>query len=166
MKEITRVIKNRILIGALAASAALVPIAGVSALSGVEAGATTPTGITCTSGSGPVDASTFTATINFSGCTGKTGGSGTTTDSQGQTSGTVTWAKTPKTTTFTLKSTTGTKCDSSALADEVLKGKVTADKTKSTAVGAKVKGEFCVDSDSSGNITISLAPGTKFTIAG
>ena len=161
-------IKNRLMMGALAASAALVPIAGVSALTATAAGAA-PTGIKCSGGSGPVNASTFTATINFTGCSGNTGTTGTTTDSQGQTTMKITWGNT-KTTTLKLKSpTTGTLCTAPAgstlLADEILKGTVTADKTKSTAVGAKAKGEFCVDSDSSSNITINLLPGSDFKIA-
>jgi hypothetical protein len=160
------VFKNRILLGVIAGAAALVPLAGMTALATGPAGAATPKGITCTSASGNASATTGTAKITFKGCSGNTGGSGKTVGAQGDTSGTVNWVN-GKATTFSETMTAGTKCtaSSSLVADEVVNGTVTKDNTKSTAVGAAVSGEICVNSTSTGKLKITLAPGTKFKIA-
>jgi hypothetical protein len=166
MKEILHVFKNRIMLGVIAGSAALVPLAGMTALATGPAGAATPKGITCSAASGKVNTTTGVAKINLKTCTGNTGGSGKTTGSATSTSGTITWANAKKT-TASETTTTGTACKASAtlVADEVISGAVTADNTKSTAVGAPVSGEFCANSTATGAIKITLAPGTKFTIA-
>lgn len=161
------------MLGAAAAAAAIVPIAGISALTATQAGATLP-GIKCSAGTGSVFTSPAPgATINLSGCTGNTGGSGSTTSLQTDTKGTIVWnttGKKPKKTSYSLKYATGTKCAAAGLgtvADEVLKGsKVVSDTTKDTAVGAAVKAELCIDPDGSGGLEIQLVPGTKFSIAG
>src|SRR5580692_7061742 len=98
MKEITRVLKNRIMIGAAALTAAAVPFAGM-ALSATPAGAKAPKGITCTTGTGSGKILKESATINLSGCSGTTGGKGTTTGKEGATSGTLKWGN-GKTTTI------------------------------------------------------------------
>jgi hypothetical protein len=165
MKEITRVLKNRIMIGAAALTAAAVPFAGM-ALSAGPAGAKTPKGITCSTGTGSGKVSTLSAKISLSGCTGNTGTKGTTSGSEGATSGTIKWAN-GKSTSLTETQGTGTNCPSTDADDELITGTVTADNTKSTAVGAAVSGEFCVTLNSAGTkFKLKLAPGTKFTIAG
>jgi hypothetical protein len=156
------------MIGAVAASAALVPIAGISALTAGPAGAAKPKGITCTKITGKVNGTTASAKINFATCTGTTGTKGTSTAAQTDPTTTIKWAN-GKTTTFTnVESTGGTKCKPSAtlLADELLNGAVTADTTKSTTVGASVTGEFCVTSNAAGTkIKLTGAPGVPFKIA-
>ena len=61
-------LKNRIMVGAVAVSAALVPIAGVSALSAGPASAAKTKTITCTKGSGNINTK-----IQLTGCNGNTG---------------------------------------------------------------------------------------------
>jgi hypothetical protein len=162
MKEI-RVLKNRIMIGAAAAAAAIVPVAGVSALAATPAGAATPKGITCSKISGTAQ-TTGTAKLKFTTCTGNTGASGKSKGAEGDTSAKITWAN-AKSTSFTENLGTGTNCPSTAVADELLTGTVTADTTKSTAIGAAVSGEICATVTSTGAIKLSNAPGTKFIIA-
>jgi hypothetical protein len=164
MKEITRVLKNRIMIGAAALTAAAVPFAGMAMTAG-PAGAAKAKGITCTGGTGSGKVAKLSATINFTGCTGNTGGKGTTTGSEGATSGTIKWGN-AKTTSLSETTGTGTNCPSTDADDELITGNVTADNTKSTTVGAAVSGEFCVTLNSAGTkFKLKLAPGTKFTIA-
>src|SRR5580698_7901317 len=91
MKEITRVLKNRIMIGAAALTAAAVPFAGM-ALSATPAGAKAPKGITCSTGTGSGKVAKLSATIKLGGCTGNTGKTGTTAGKEGATSGTIKWA--------------------------------------------------------------------------
>ncbi len=158
-------LKNRIMIGAATAAAVIVPIAGVSTLAASPAGAAKPHGIICTAGTGKVNASTFSAKITLSACSGTTGGKGTTTGTEGDTSGTINWTN-GKSTTFSEAQSAGTKCPTTDLADELITGNVTADTTKSTAVGAAVNGEFCVTENmTTGKIKLTLAKGTSFTIA-
>jgi hypothetical protein len=164
MKEITRVLKNRIMIGAATLTAAAVPFAGM-ALSATPAGAKAPKGITCTAGTGSGKVAKLSATIKLTGCSGTTGKSGTTTGKEGAATGTIKWAN-GKATTFTENQGTGTACPTTAADDELITGNVTADNTKSTAVGAAVSGEFCVTINKAGTkFTLKMAPGTKFTIA-
>ncbi len=158
-------LKNRIMIGAAVGAAVIVPMAGVSALASSPAGAAKPKGITCTKGTGKVNASTSSAKISLSACTGNTGTKGTTTGTLGDTSGTINWAN-GKSTTFSEVTGPGTKCPTTDLADELITGNVTADNTKSTEVGAAVKGEFCVTENmTTMKIKLALAKGTTFTIA-
>jgi hypothetical protein len=160
MKEITKVLKNRIMVGAVAVSAALVPLAGMTALTAGPAGAAKPKGITCTKATGKVNETTFSAKINLADCSGTTGGAGKTTGTEGATSGTVKWAN-AKSTTFSTVEGTGTLCPSGDIADETINGNVTADSTGSTGIGAAVSAEICVSSA----LKVSLAPGTNFVIA-
>jgi hypothetical protein len=163
MKEYIHVRKNRIMLGLIAASAAVVPLAGMAATAG-PAGAAKAKGIVCTKTSGKVSG-TGTATINLSGCSGNTGGKGTTTGTATSTSGTIKWGN-GKSTTISETTSTGTKCTNPAtVADEVVNGNVTKDNTKSTKVGAAASGEFCVTQNSKGKLKISGAPGVNFTIA-
>jgi hypothetical protein len=162
------VIKNKFMLGAVLGSVALVPVAGMSALTASPAGAAKPKGITCTKITGKVDGTTFSAKINFKTCTGTTGASGKSTAAQTDPTTTINWAN-GKSTTFTnVENADGTKCKASAtlLADETLSGAVTADTTKSTTVGAAVTGEFCVtENATTGKIKLTGAPGVPFKIA-
>jgi hypothetical protein len=163
MKEITRVLKNRIMIGAAALTAAAVPFAGMALTAG-PAGAAKAKGITCTGGTGSGKVAKLSATIKFTGCSGNTGGTGSTTGTEGATSGSVKWGN-AKTTGFTESTGTGTNCPSTSADDELITGNVTSDTTKSTTIGAAVSGEFCVTLNGTGTkFKLKLAPGTKFTI--
>ena len=158
-------LKNRILIGAAVGAAAIVPMAGVSALTAGPAGAAKPHGIICSKGSGKVDASTSSAKINLTACTGNTGTKGKTSGAVGDTSGTIKWAN-GKSTSFSETTGPGTACPTTDLADELITGAVTSDTTGSTGVGAAVKGEFCVTANpTTGAIKLALAKGTTFSIA-
>lgn len=150
-------LKNRIALAAVAGSAALVPLAGISALTTGVASAKTPKGISCSTLSGKVKSS-GTAKINLSNCTGNTGGSGKSKGSATASSGTVTWAN-GKSTTSSESYTSGSGCPSGDVA-EAISGSVTADTTKSTAKGAPLSATVCYNSTTS---KLSLAPGTKFT---
>ncbi len=152
-------LKNRIMIGAIAGSAALVPLAGMTALASSPAGAAKPKGITCTALSGKVS-STGTAKIKVTGCNGNTGGSGKSKGSATASSGTITWAN-GKSTTSTESYASGSGCPGSDVT-EVISGNVTADNTKSTSVGAALSATVCYNSSTS---KLSLLPGTKFTFA-
>ena len=155
-------LKNRMMLGAaVAATAVVVPLAGMTALAASPAGAAAaPKGIKCSAASGSVNTTTFSAKIKLTKCTGNTGASGKTKGVQGATSGTVKWANAKKT-VFSEVVNPGTLCPAGGLADEVITGNVTSDTTGSTSVTAAVSGEICV----SNSLTISLAPGTKFTFA-
>ncbi len=140
-------IKNRIMIGAVAASAVLVPVAGVSALTAGPAGAATKT-ITCTKAKGNIGTK-----MKFSGCSGNTGGG-----SKGFTAatleggGTIKW-KSGKTTTFSAPTLgTGTNC-AVGDTDITATGAVTGDTTGSAKpIPGTYSGEVCVDG--SGNISL------------
>ena len=160
-------LKNRIMLGATALTAAAVPFAGMALTAGPAGAAKAPKGITCSGGTGSGKVAKLSATINFTGCTPstKTGGTGTTKGAEGASSATVTW-KNGKTTTFTETMGSGTACPTTDAADELITGNVTADTTKSTTVGAAVSAEFCVTLNSAGtNFKLAMAPGTKFKIA-
>jgi hypothetical protein len=158
------VLKNRFMIGAAAATAAVVPFAGM-ALTGGPAGASAAakTGITCTKVTGTVISGTTTAKLKLTGCNGNTGGKGKTKGSQGATSGKITWGN-AKTTSFSEATSTGTNCAAGNLADELITGNVTADTTGSTATGAAVTAEICAFASGS-SIVLSNAPGVPFKIA-
>ncbi len=159
-------LKNRIMIGGAVAAAAIVPIAGVSALAASPAGAAkAPKGIICTKVSGTANATTMKAKLNFSGCTPtkNTGGTGKSAGSASSTSGKITW-KNAKTTSFSEATSTGTNCAAGNLADELITGNVTADTTKATTVGAAVSGEICATLKGS-KVVLTNAPGVNFVIA-
>ena len=135
------VLKNRLMIGAVAASAALVPIAGVTALTAGPAGAAKTKTISCTKITGSA-----TGMVQLKSCNGNTGGSsqkfaGTTIEA----GGTITWAN-GKTTTFgasTLGS--GTACKAGDT-DITATGAVTADTTKSAKpIPGVYSAEVCVN---------------------
>jgi hypothetical protein len=151
--------KNRIMLGAIVGSAALVPLAGMTALASSPAGAAKPKGITCSTLSGKVNSSGV-AKINLSGCTGNTGGSGKSKGSATASSGTIKW-KNGKSTTSSEAYTSGSGCPGSDVT-EVISGNVTADSTGSTAVGAALSGTVCYNTATS---KLSLKPGTKFKFA-
>ena len=151
--------KNRILLGAVVGSAALVPLAGVTALASSPAGAAKAKGIACSTLSGKVNSS-GTAKINVSGCTGNTGGSGKSKGSATASSGTVKW-KNGKSTTSSEVYASGSGCPGSDVT-EVISGNVTKDSTGSTSVGAALSGTICYNPSTS---KLSLLAGTKFKFA-
>src|ERR1700727_1476532 len=120
MKEITRVLKNRIMLGATALTAAAVPFAGMALTAGPAGAAKAPKGITCSGGTGSGKVAKLSATINLTGCTptAKTGGTGQTKGTEGAPTGTINW-KNGKTTSFTENTGTGTACPPSAADDEL-----------------------------------------------
>jgi hypothetical protein len=149
MKENTRVLKNRIMMGAVAATAIAVPIAGLAA-SGPASAAKTKT-ISCTKISG-----SSTGNVQLKSCTGNTGGSskkfpGTTLEA----GGTITWTN-GKTTTFSAATLgSGTKCKAGDT-DVTATGTVTGDTTKSAKpIPGVYSGEVCVNAAGK----ISAAPG-------
>ncbi len=161
-------LKNKILVGVIAGSAVLIPMAGVAATSG-PAGAKA-TGIKCTGTTGKVNSTSGVAKITESGCSGNTGGGGSSKGSATSTSATLKWNNGKNTVISESASPTGTKCAAttskgSLAEDEVLTGSVTSDTTGSTKVGAAISGEICVYSSAAGKLTISGAPGVDFTIA-
>jgi hypothetical protein len=154
MKEKTRVLKNRIMIGAAALTAAAVPFAGL-ALTGGPAGAAKTKTITCTKISG-----NSSGNVQLKSCNGNTGGSskkfpGTTLEA----GGTITWAN-GKTTTFGAATLgLGTKCPVGDT-DVTATGAVTADTTKSAKpIPGVYAGEVCVN----GSGKISAAKGVPLT---
>jgi hypothetical protein len=165
MKEITRVLKNKILIGIIAGSAALIPLAGIAATSS-PAGAKA-TGITCTTTTGKVNSTSGVAKITESGCSGNTGGSGTTKGSATSTSSTVKWHNGTNTVLDETATPDGTKCTNpNTIEDEVITGTVSSDTTGSTKPGAAITGEICaLENTTTGKVTIVGAPGVDFKIA-
>jgi hypothetical protein len=158
MKETKRVLKNRIMVGAVAVSAALVPIAGVSALSAGPASAAKTKTITCTKGSGNINTK-----IQLTGCNGNTGTKTMKLSALLLASGgTVTWAN-GKTTSFGQPTLgTGTHCTakSSTAGDETATGPVTADTTKSAKpIPGVFSGEVCLTTAGK----FSLPAGHPFT---
>jgi hypothetical protein len=158
MKESAKVLKKRILLAVITGCAALVPLAGMAALTNGPAGAQPP-GIKCSAASGTVIGSTLH--IHLTVCTGNTGASGHTKLTPPSGSWRIKWANLDRT-HFTYSLGAGTRCPVSSVADVLVTGTVTADNTADTAVGAALAGEFCVST----GLTIALAPGTKFVIAG
>lgn len=165
MKENTKVLKNRIALVAVAGSAALVPLAGISALTTGVAAAKTPKGISCSTLKGKVViGATITEKVTLSNCTGTTGGSGkskATVSSTGPNTTEVKWTN-GKTTTASESAASGSFACPSGDDAEAVTGSVTQDNTKSTAVGAAVAGDVCYNPNTS---KLSLSPGTKFTYA-
>ncbi len=162
-------LKNRIVMGALAGAAAIIPLAGMTAFTvatATSAGASPP-GITCKKLSGTVNMSD-SATVTLSKCTGNTGTKGTTTDSESSTKGTITWANGKVTKLKDLANTGGSAVCPSGDISELSTGKVKSDTTGDTAKKAADTANVCFAPASSGpNLgTLSLAPGTKYTIAG
>ena len=132
-------LKNRMMIGAAALTAAVVPFAGM-ALSAGPASAAKTKSITCTKISG-----SSAGDVQLKGCTGNTGGSskkfpGTTLEA----GGTITWTN-GKTTTFGPANLgSGTKCPTTDT-DVTATGVVTADTTKSLKpIPGVYSGEVCV----------------------
>jgi hypothetical protein len=152
-------LKNRIMLGAAVGAAALVPLAGMSALASSPAGAAKPKGIACSALSGKVN-SAGTAKITVSGCTGNTGGSGKSKGSATASTGTVKWNN-GKSTTSSEAYASGSGCPGSDVT-EVVSGNVTADSTGSTTVGAALSGTICYNTATS---KLSLLAGTKFKFA-
>jgi hypothetical protein len=158
MKESAKVLKKRILLAVIAGFAAVVPLAGMTALTNGPAGAQPP-GIKCSAASGTVTGSTLH--IHLAVCTGTTGASGHTMVTSPGGSWRIKWANLDKT-HFTYTTGPWTRCPVASVADVVVTGTVTSDNTSDTTAGAALSGEFCV----SASLTIALAPGTKFVIAG
>ena len=157
-----KVFKNRIMLAAMVSSAALVPIAGLSALTASPAGAAEATGITCNSTSGTViDANSVK--FKLQGCSkGNVDGEGKIpTTLLTATSYTVKWANRTET-TFTQSITAGSGCGSGDLTED-LTGTVTHDTTGSTSVGAAVGALLCYDIASG---KLSLTPGQHFVFSG
>jgi hypothetical protein len=166
------VVKNRIVLAAVAGSAALIPLAGVAVLGVGPAGAAA-TGISCAKVGGNANVPANSSKITLKTCNGNTGTKGTIkgTAAVGST-GTVKWAN-GKSTSFTESTATGTKCAATGgpiggalVADEVLSGSVTADTTGSTTVGAAVTAEVCVyPTATTGVYAIKGAPHTPWVFA-
>jgi hypothetical protein len=153
-----KVFKNRIMLATFASCAAVVPIAGLCALTARPAGADEP-GISCLNTSATVFENS--ARFKLLGCvTGNVGGEGKITTTTSATSATVKWANGKKT-TFTQSITAGSGCVSGDLTED-LSGTVTRDTTGSTSVGAAVGALLCYDV-STGKLT--LLTGTKFVFA-
>jgi hypothetical protein len=168
------VLKNRIMVGIASASAVLIPVGGAAIATHAPAGATPP-GISCKKLSGTFNTGTNTSTSKFSKCTGNTGTKGTSSGGASpDMTATVVWAN-HKTTKFSevansLATGAPDPCPSTDLA-EVLTGKVKSDTTGDTVKKAHVNAIACVVLNTSSTTsavtgTESLAPGTKFTIAG
>lgn len=104
-REIANVVKNRLVRGSIAAAAAVVPLAGVSALAASPAGAAAK-GITCTKLSGSANTSTGADKTKVTGCNGNTGASGKSKGMITDTTVTIKWAN-GKSTSFTQSATGG-----------------------------------------------------------
>jgi hypothetical protein len=160
MKEITKVFKNRIMLAAVAGSASLVPLAGISALTAGTASAN-PSGIKCTSYTGTVNLTAGTTKFKFSGCTGNTGGTGKARGTTSSPAATIKWTNT-KRTGITQSEGAGTGPCPSGDSPVGITGSVTSDTTGSTAVGKSVKAQVCFTPAG----TFALVPGTKLVIKG
>jgi hypothetical protein len=159
------VIKKRIIGGFIAASAVLVPVAGLTALAAAPAGAV-PHGISCSKLSGTANTTTGAEKIKLSTCTGNTGGSGKQKGTITATSGVVKWVN-GKSTTGTESATSGSGCTGTGTITEVISGSVTADTTGSTSVGATLSATVCAVPETTNPAVykLSLLPGTKFKYA-
>jgi hypothetical protein len=173
------VIKKRIVRGAIALTAVLVPVAGFTAVIAGPVAAVTPKGIvytklsiTCTKLSGSSNTSNGVTNTKLSGCTGNTGGSGKSKSngtrmapfrSDQPTSVTYKWSN-GKTTSFTVSYSAGSGCTQPGAMTVVESGSVTADTTKSTSVGAAVTATVCAYPSPTNPdvIKLSLLTGTKF----
>jgi hypothetical protein len=158
------VLKKRIVIGALAGAAALIPFGGVAAVVGSSPAGAAPPGITCTGLSGTVDLTTDSATIALSGCSGNTGGSGKTSGSESSTTAKVKWKNKDKTKFDDVTNTeqTNTLCASGDV-QELNTSTVKSDTTGDTAKGAGESVTICYDPTTN---ELSLAPGTDYVIDG
>jgi hypothetical protein len=160
--------------GSVAAIAGLaISVVGVTAL-GVNPAAAAKTGITCSKLSGKANLTTNTSSTKLSKCTGNTGTKGSSKGTAAPpTTVTFTWANAKKTTIGNINLGTGTACPAtnakgeSLFADETESGTVTADNTKSTAIGAATSAEVCVYAVDSTDMSfvLSLPPGGKLVIA-
>jgi hypothetical protein len=157
--------KHRIILGAIAGSAVLVPIVGVTALTAAPAGAA-PTGINCSKLTGTANTTTGVVKTKLSTCTGNTGGSGKSTGTTTETSGTVKWIN-GKSTTATESATAGSGCTGTGAVTEVISGSVTADTTGSTTIGAALSATVCAvpEATNPAILKLSLLPHTKFAFA-
>jgi hypothetical protein len=158
------VLKKRIVIGALAGAAALIPLGGAAAVVGSSPAGATPPGITCTALSGTVNSS-GSATIELTGCTPtNTGGSGKTGGSAAATTSKVKWKSGKKTKFDDVTDTpeTNTLCATGDV-QELSTSTVKSDTTGDTAKGAAQSATVCYDPTTS---ALSLAPGTDYSIAG
>jgi hypothetical protein len=155
MKETTRVLKNRIMIGAVAVTAAAVPFAGMALTAGPAGAAKTKT-ITCTKMSGNIGTK-----LKLSGCSGNTGGASkkfTATTLEG--GGAIKWANGKSTTTAAPTLGTGVNCPVGTAQDVTANGVVTADTTGSAKpIPGVYQGEVCV----SGTGAVSLPTGHPLT---
>ena len=97
-------VKNRMVRGAVVLAAAVVPLAGVTALAASPAGAKQPKGITCTKLSGSANTNTGADKTKDTVCTGTTGASGKSKGMVTDTTVTVKWAN-GKSTTYTQSAT-------------------------------------------------------------
>jgi hypothetical protein len=157
------VIKKRIVCGSIAIAAALVPVAGLTAIAAAPAGAAV-NGIKCSALSGKANTSTGADNIKVSTCTGKTGGSGTSKGAITDTSATIKWAN-GKQTVITESYASGSGCPTGQTT-ELISGNVTSDNTGSTTTGAAVSATVCVKTTSNPDVVkFSLLKGTKFVIA-
>jgi hypothetical protein len=141
MKENTRVLKNRIMIGAAALTAAAVPFAGLALTAGPAGAAKTKT-ITCTKMSGNT-----AKNLTLSGCNGNTGGKSKPFSAALLAGGgAITWAN-GKTTTFAAPTLgNGTNCKAGTATDVTATGVVTADTTKSAKpIPGTFNGEVCIN---------------------
>jgi hypothetical protein len=145
---------------ALAGSAALVPIAGVTVLAANPAQAV-PSGITCSKVSGSINTSTGLAKIKPSVCNGNTGGSGKSKGMFSSLAATYKWIN-GKSTTISVTWSSGfdATCPHPKDPDiEIMSAKATADNTGSTSVGAAVTATLCLTPTAKGD-SVSVAPGT------
>ena len=107
-------VKNLIIRGSIAAAVAMIPAAGVIALTAGTAGAAHPdkTGITCSKVSGTANINTNMSTLKLKTCTGNTGTSGKSkgTASSSTTTSVIKWKNVKGTTVGNIQLTTGTLC--------------------------------------------------------
>jgi hypothetical protein len=176
------VIEKRIVRGAVAMSAVLIPLAGMTAVA-VNPAAAAASGIHCTKLSGTANTSSGVTNTKLSSCNGKTGGSGTSKTklstsrmapfhSDQPTSATFKWKNGKSTTIGSIVTAPGTDCaatDSAGfalVADESESGSVTADNTGSTGVGAATSAEVCAYGTANPDVLkLSNPPAVPFVIA-
>jgi hypothetical protein len=136
------------------ASAVLVGSGALAAVGTATPAGALPTGIKCRVLTGNI-----ATTVTLKKCSGNTGGaSQAMTATSLATGGQIKWVN-GKTTDVSLKVVQGdsTTCPTNNTRYDA-KGKVTADTTGSTTVGAKVKASVCVDNTTG---AIALVPGTR-----
>ena len=162
-------LKNRIMIGAAAAAAAIVPIAGVSALAASPAGAATPKGITCTKLTGSANTSTGVDKTKVTGCTPttKTGGTGKSKGMITDTTVTTKWAN-GKSTSYTQSASAGSGCTQANALTEVRPAPSLLTPPEAPPLGRLSDATVCVvpSATNPAVFKISLLPGTKFKIDG